>query len=140
LTVLIIDDSNGVTVYDISKPVSVLPSSNQILSDLTQSILCNFACSEQLLQINSGNLNLIALNLISLVRTFNMENFNNLSSQLNTQNINKQSEFLEFLLDKLNEIIISDMSSMKVMGSCLSELTRQSDFVSSKIAVIIIKT
>jgi hypothetical protein len=140
LTVHIIDDSNGVTVYVISIPVSVLPSSNQILSDLTQSILCNFAYSEQLLQINSGNLNLIALNLISLVRTFNMENFNNLSSQLNTQNKNKQSEFLEFFLDKLNEISISDTSSMKIMGSCLSELTRQSDFVSSKIAVIFIQT
>jgi ankyrin repeat protein len=59
---------------------------------------------------------------------------------INTQNKNKQSEFLEFFLDKLNEISISDTSSMKVMGSCLSELTRQSDFVSTKIAVIIIKT
>ncbi len=139
MRVHIIDDSNGVTEYDISIPVSVLPSPNQILSNSTQSILYNNAYSELLLQINSGNLNLIALNLISLVRTFNMENFNNLSSQLNTQNINKQSEFLEFLLDKINELSISDTSSMKVIGSCLSELTKESDFVSSKIAVFFIK-
>ncbi len=134
MRVHIIDDSNGVTAYDISIPVSVLPSPNQILSNSTQSILYNNAYSELLLQINSGNLNLIALNLISLVRTFNMEN----SSQLKTQNINKQSVFLEFLLDKINELSISDTSSMKVIGSCLSELTKESDFVSLKIAVFFI--
>ncbi len=138
MRVNIIDDSNGVTAYDISIPVSVLPSPNQILSNSTQSILYNNAYSELLLQINSGNLNLIALNLIPLVRTFNMENLKNVSSQLNTENINKQSVFLEFLLDKINELSISDTSSMKVMGSCLSELTKESDFVSSKIAVFFI--
>ena len=119
-TVSVIDDLNGITVYDMPSPVSVLPS--QVLSNLTQEILNNDPNCEQLLQINSGNLNLIALNLISLVRTFNMELSNGVSL-LSSQQVNKQSEFLEFLLEKVYELSISDTSSMNLMGSCLSELS-----------------
>ena len=88
--------------------------------------------SEYLSLINSGNLNLIASKSTSLIGSFNMENN---VTQMNSDQINAQSEFLEFLLNKINLLSVADASEMKVMGSCLSQLTTEPEFVSIQMAV-----
>lgn len=136
LWVNIIDDTNGVTQFKLSSPVQVTPSPTQVLSNLTRSILNNDPMSEYLWLINSGNLNLIASKLTSLIGSFNMENN---VTQMNLDQINAQSEFLEFLLNKINLLSLSDASEMKVMGSCLSQLTTEPMFVSIQMAVTLKK-
>ena len=65
LLVNIIDDTDGSTLYYLSNPVTVQPD-NSLANDLASSITSNDANNQLLLNLNSGNLNIVAKNVIAI--------------------------------------------------------------------------
>jgi hypothetical protein len=130
LSVNIIDDFNGKTTYQLLMPVEVLPNNNN--SNIFEAILTNSGESlsfETLSELNSGNLNLISKNVIFLSNALNSQNM--LSSFDNDQ----KALVREYLLDKLNIISVSDISSIKVLSSAMSVVTQIPSQASSNLAV-----
>ena len=74
----VIDDQTGTTVYDIPIPVTVFPD-NQLATNLANSISTNDPTCPALVALNSGNLNLVAKNVIGLTSVFNIQSLNHLS-------------------------------------------------------------
>ena len=134
----IIDDSDGVVIYNIAQSVIVLPNDNLVTS-LINSITNNDQSNQFLKELNSGNLNLVTKNIIALSSVFNSQRSSLGASFLNeTQFIidnNLKANLREYFLDKIVKLSISDLSSIKVIASALSELTFTPEQVSTKIAV-----
>ncbi len=143
LIVNVIDDTDGTTVYNILDPVIVLPNSD-LANDLAQAIFNNDPNCQALIELNSGNLNLIAKNVIALSTVFNIESVaplpasNDTTIQANNQENNQLSTIREYLIDKIATYSLSDISSIKVISSALSTATTIPQQVSLKSAVIII--
>jgi hypothetical protein len=137
--VKIIDDTSGTVVYNIPTPVTVTPN-NPLANSLADSITNNDPYSPILLQLNSGNLNLIAKNVIALTTVFNKQSSSSASNknenltQVNQVN-NQMAALREFLVSKLMELSVSGISSIKVISSALSAATQSPDQVSTKLAV-----
>ena len=72
LFVNIIDDSLGVTVYNITTPVQVNPNQN-LADNLLSDILTNSPTSPFLNNLQSGNLNVVAKTIIGIASVFNIE-------------------------------------------------------------------
>ena len=135
----IIDDTSGTVVYNIPTPVTVTPN-NALANSLADSITNNDPNSPFLVQLNSGNLNLVAKNVIALTTVFNIQSSSSTSStnvnltQVNEVN-NQMAALREFMVNKVTELSVSDISSIKVISSALSAATQSPDQVSSKLAV-----
>jgi len=130
LSVNIIDDFNGKTTSQLPMPVQVLPNNND--SNIFEAILTNNGESlntETMIELNSGNLNLISKNVISLSNALNSQDV--LSSFDNDQ----KAMVREYLMDKLNIISVSDISSIKVLSSAMSVVTQIPNQASSNLAV-----
>ena len=125
LSVNIIDDSNGKFFFNLSTPVQVQPNNNT--NNILQAILSNNSSSNQMLELNSGNLNLISRYVISLSLFMSTQNppFDN----------DQMASIRENLMSKLSQLIISNMSSIKVLSSAFSILTQKPDQVTSSLAV-----
>lgn len=124
LSVNIMDDTNGVTTYSLPSPVLVLPNTN---------ILSNSSSNVQLMtELNSGNVDLVAINVIAIATGFNMQ-FN--SSQTSTSQISEVTSFKELLAKKVTQLSVSDSNSISTIASSLSSLTQVLEQVSSNLAV-----
>ena len=135
----IIDDTSGTVVYNIPTPVTVTPN-NALANSLADSITNNDPNSPFLVQLNSGNLNLVAKNVIALTTVFNIQSSSSASStnvnltQVNEVN-NQMAALREFMVNKVTELSVSDISSIKVISSALSAATQSPDQVSTTLAV-----
>ncbi len=130
LFVNIIDDTNGITVYNILKPVVVMPNDN-LVENLVDSIASNDENNQFLIEVNSGNLNLVSKNIIALTASFNAQS--SLSTKAGDTNL--KAMLREYFVRKLVSLSLSDISSVKVISSALSEATGTPQQVSTKNAV-----
>ncbi len=126
ILVNIIDDSNGKTVFNLKTPIQVLPNNN---IDVFDSIIYNNASNQQIIELYSGNLNLISKNVIFLSNTLNTQNLSSLSND-------QKASMREYFMDKLSKLSISNMNSIKVMSSAISLLTSMPEQVSSNLGVL----
>jgi hypothetical protein len=139
LFVNIIDDTYGVTVYNITQPVTVMPNDN-LANNLAASIASNDPNSPFLQDLNSGNLNLVAKNVIALSSVFNIQSLSTSTATTSTTTItnaenDKKAALREFLIGKVAELSVSDMSSIKVIASALSSASANTDQISRNAAV-----
>ena len=134
LFVNIIDDTYGVTVYNLTQPVIVMPNNN-LTNSLAASIATNDPNSTFLLDLNSGNLNIVAKNVIALTSDFNIQSLSQSSSSSNNSENDQKAVLREFLIGKMAELSVSDMSSIKVIASALSSATANTDQISRNAAV-----
>ena len=131
LSVNIIDDSDGKTNFPIKTPIQVLPCNSTSLFELILGVTNGSRTkmmTTMMMELNSGNLNLISKNIITLSTYLNAQNplgFNNEQISL----------IREYLMEKLNDLSVSDMSSIKVLTSTLSLLTAVPEQVSSRLGV-----
>ena len=132
LSVNIIDDTYGVTAFAIKTPVIVMPNDALAMS-LMQSMMNNDASNKMIIEMNSNNINMVAANAIALSTVFNIDG-------INETNINNDKAFMrDFMAAKVMGLSISDVSSIKLMGSALSKITETPQQVSSNTAVIYLK-
>jgi hypothetical protein len=124
LSVNIFDDTNGVTTYSLSNPVVVLPNTN-LLSDSSTNL-------QLMLELNSGNVNLVARNSIAMASGLNMQ-FN--SSQSSASQTSQVTALKELLVNKVASLSVSDSNSISTLATALSTLTQVPDQVSTRIAV-----
>ena len=145
LFVNIIDDTYGVTVYNITQPVTVMPNDN-LANNLAASIASNDPNSPFLQDLNSGNLNLVAKNVIALSSVFNIQSLSTSSTSAsittssnatNNAENDQKAALREFLIGKVAELSVSDMSSIKVIASALSSASANTDQISRNAAVCI---
>ena len=134
----IIDDSGGTTVYNLPTPVIVVPN-NILATKISDALSSKDPTSQILAQLNSGNLNLMVKNVISLATVYNIQRSNMSSSYQNVTQIarvnNQMAELREFMMSKVNQSSLSDISSIKVISSALSAATQSPDQVASSMAV-----
>ena len=146
LFVNIIDDTYGNTVYNLTYPVSVFPNDLLVVS-LSASISSGDMNNPVFADLNSGNLNLVANNVISLTTAFNLQsiggsslstltsiNSTSISTQANQMN-NQIASLRDFMIAKVVDLAISDLSSIKVISSALSVASQTQYQVSAQSAV-----
>lgn len=146
----VIDDQSGTMIYDIPTPVTVLPD-NQLATNLANSISTNDPSCSALIALNSGNLNLVAKNVIGLTSVFNIQSLGNpvqtltsspsssntdtnLTSQINTLN-NQFADLREFMVNIVSNLSVTDLSSIKVISSALSAATQTPSQITTNTAV-----
>jgi len=138
LFVNVIDDSFGTTVFTITTPVNVFPD-YQLANSLAASISNNDPNSPILQALNSGNLNIIAKNVIALTTVFNIQSSSNSSSYMSFDSINalnnQMANLRNFMVNRIVELSISDISSIKVISSALSVATQTYQQISTNTAV-----
>ena len=135
LFVNIIDDTYGVTVFNITRPVIVMPNFN-LADSLTSSITTNDPNSPFLRDLNSGNLNLVAKNVIALSSVFNIQSLSSATSKNSSQADNDQkSQLREYLISKVVDLSVSHMSSIKVISSALASASANTEQISRNSAV-----
>ena len=127
----IIDDTQGTTVYKLNDLVQVFPHQLYTSSNIYESITNNEQNSLLLTQLNSGNLDLVAKNVISISSVINSQS----STNDPTIATNQMASVREFLVNKVNSLSVSDMSSIKVLSSTLSTITQTPQQVSTNLAV-----
>ena len=128
LFVNIIDDTDGTTVYYLPNPVIVTPNNN-LATSLADSITSSDPNCQFLVELNSGNLNTVSKNVISLATVFNIQSESQTaasSSSSGTVNLtqidqvnNQMATLREFLVNKVTELSVSDISSIKVISSAI---------------------
>ena len=137
LFVNVIDDSSGTTTYPISTPVVVTPN-DKLADDLATILATNDPSSQLNVALNSGNLNLVAKNVIALTTVFNIQSSSNssgnMSDALSGQN-NKMADLREFMVKKVTDLSVTDISSVKVISSALSASTQTYDQITTNTAV-----
>ena len=138
LFVNIIDDSYGKTVYNIPTSVTVMPN-DALANTLIDAISSQNTNSPVYATLNSGDLNLVAKNVIALSTVFNIQ-----SNTMPTSNVtaisaqnNQMATLREFFFEKIGNLSISDMSSIKLIASAFSAATDTPVQISSKSAVIL---
>ena len=140
LSVNIIDDTYGLTTYSIINPVIVSPN-NALIDGLMQSITNNELNNQMMIDMNSNNLNMVAANTIALSTFFNIQSQNQTSIVTNDNSDNNQKAFMRnYMAQKVASLSVSDVSSIKVIGSALSKLTEIPQQISSNIAVKLVKS
>ena len=137
LYVNIIDDTDGTTTFHLRNSVIVTPN-NELATNLADSIKANEVNNPFLIELNSGNLNLVCKNVIALSTVFNIQS-NTLPSAQSSQNenaFNDQMALLrEFMVNKVARMSVTTVSSVKVISSALSTGTQTTTQVSSNSAV-----
>ena len=128
----IIDDTSGLTVYYIANKVQVYPNNVTSLA-LIESINGQYSSDEILVELNCGNLDIVAKNVISISKTFNVQSES--SVQIIADQNNQMAQVREFFVNKVNELSISDISSIKVISSALSMVTQTHQQISTNTAV-----
>ena len=108
---------------------------NNLTNSLAASIATNDPNSTFLLDLNSGNLNIVAKNVIALTSDFNIQSLSQSSSSPNNTENDQKAVLREFLIGKVAELSVSDMSSIKVIASALSSATANTDQISRNAAV-----
>ena len=133
LAVNVKDNSNGVTTYNISTPVNVLPNDTSVQS-LTDSILnLNGSNSQILNSLNSGDTNLVTSNVLALTSLITAQSTSDNSS---SNSDNSQMILLrDFMADKVTQLSVTDVNSIRMIGAALSSITQETQQVSVNTAV-----
>jgi hypothetical protein len=93
-----------------------------------------------LLELNSGNLNLVAKNVIVLTTYFNMQFKIQSMNKTEASNSDNEMAFLrDYMIDRVTQLSVSDISSVKVISSALSAATRTPVQISTKSAQLSIE-
>ena len=129
----IIDNNDGVTIYTISKPI-VVTSNENFLDELAANLASNNPSLPLLQELNSQNLNLIAKNVIAVAGELNFQSLSLNETKSNAQNTQKAS-LRDYLIGKLTDLSISDLSSMKIISSAMSIASSDREQVSVNAAV-----
>jgi hypothetical protein len=109
-----------------------------LADQLAATLTSNDPNSPFLQDLNSGNVNLVAKNVIALTSVFNIQSLSPTSANSSTtaSNDNDQKASLrEFLVGKVTELTVSDMSSIKVISSALSTASANTEQLSRNAAV-----
>jgi len=138
LSVNVIDDTNGVTSYNLKNNPIIVKPNDALAQSLMQSMKANDQSNQFIAGLNSGNLNLIAANVIALSSVFNAESDGSLNTS-NTSKNNEKAAMRDYMAQKMTQMSAYDVSSIKVMGSALSKLTETPQQVSYNTAVILRK-
>ena len=123
-----------------------MPNNEQnIAANLLTSINSNDPTNAFLINLNSGNLNLVSQNAIALSSSFNNflsssssgsnDNDTATTNQLN-QVYTQMASLRTYLVEKVASLSVSDTSSMKVISSALYSVTQTTSQVSTQAAVI----
>ncbi len=146
----VIDDGNGRSIFNITKPVRVYPNKN-LTSSIIQDILDLEPSSEFLQELNDKDLQKAAKNIIGLSNSLNIQ-YGTIKTESNqtlvSQNINitdlanneeeieknKRASVREFLIDTVNNISVNSLSDIKVISSVLSSVTQSTQEISQKSA------
>ena len=126
--VQVIDDSDAIASFNITTPVIVRPT-NDSVGDLTASILSGDPDSGILKEIDSGDLQNMARNIISLTSIINTQS-------LNETDLETKMAVKEKLVNVTIGQNITDVSSIKVLASVLSILTQNTDEISENTTVL----
>ena len=115
---------------------------------LAATITSNDPNSPFLQDINSGNVNLVAKNVIALTSVFNIQALSGSQTQSNSSSStsssspiqanpvnDQQASLREFLIGKVADLSVSDMSSIKVISSALSAASANTEQISKNAAV-----
>jgi len=138
LFVNVIDDSYGTTVYNLPDPVYVYPN-REIADNLLNEILADSPRSTIVTSLSSGNLKTVANFVTTLSTQLNIQSAMNATNDTNSTTLTAEQEkkalLREIFISKLNEMPISDLSSIKLFASALSATTTASNEISRKSAV-----
>ena len=129
LFVNVVDDTLGTTVYTLPSPL-IVNTNDAILSSLIESIATKDMTSSIYADLNSGNLNLVTNNVISLMTVINTKTI-----ILNASTNEQMSSLRDILIEKLIELSVTDVNSIKAIASALSSVTQVHYQVSSNSAV-----
>lgn len=123
------------TVYNITRPIIVVPNLN-LANILAESIASNDMNSPFIQALNSGNLNLVAKNVIALSSVFNIQSLSSATSFKSSQEDNEQkSQLREYLISKVVDLSVSHMSSIKVISSSLASASTNTEQLTRNSAV-----
>lgn len=123
------------TVYNITRPIIVVPNLN-LANILAESIASNDMNSPFIQALNSGNLNLVAKNVIALSSVFNIQSLSSATNFKSSQEDNEQkSQLREYLISKVVELSVSHMSSIKVISSSLASASTNTEQLTRNSAV-----
>ena len=113
-----------------------------LIGDLTNSIFSNDPDNQLLTQLNSGNLNIVAKNVIALTTAFNIQSDTSSSSSSSSASTadddlvnNQLASLRQFMVEKISNLSVSDISSVKLIAAALSASTASPQQVSSSVAV-----
>ena len=129
LFVQIIDDGDGITVYDINEDIFVYPNSaesNKLVDDVL-----NNPNSSYLNTLQTGNLQSIGQQMSSFTSTLNMV----ASADQPDQQADKRGMVRDILMNSVGSMNASDMSGVKVIASMLSSISGSVDEISLTSAV-----
>ena len=129
LYVNILDDMGGTTVFPIVTPVTVYPF-DDLAYNMVYSIVNESSVDQINAYINSGNLNILAKNVIPLSTALNI-----ISKRVLTTSDNLLARARKYMIDRVTESSLSDLSSIKVISSSLSASTETHEQVSSTTGV-----
>ena len=127
LSVDIIDDAKGVSHYNITTPVTVNPNV-PLLQSLTNSILSNGMSNQVMTSLNSGDFVLVTNNVIAL--SFLIKN-----AQGNYSDESQYTLIRDYMAEKVSQLSVTNVNSIKVVSSTLSSLTEVTEQVSVITAV-----
>jgi len=135
LFVNIIDDTLGTTVCNLTSPIPVTPNS-LLVQDLMGSISSNDMTNSIYADLNSGNLNLVTNNVVSLSTALNIQISESGGAIFLNSSVNNQMASLrDYMIQKVSNLCVSDVSSIKVISSALSMATQVFYQISSSSAV-----
>ena len=110
----------------------MLPN-DELANNLTVSIESNEFSSQFLQDLNSGKLNLVSQNVISLSTVFNIQG---LSKKSQNSSDNEQKAFLrEYLIKKVVDLSAFDISRIKIIASSLAASTGNTKQITRNSAV-----
>ncbi len=122
LSVNIKDNDNGVTTYNITKPVIVMPNDTSV-KFFYESILANITSNQILMSLKSGDLNLVTCNAIELSFLINTAQINTTdNSSSNIDNIEK-TVIKEFMAEKVTQLRFTDVKSVNLIEKALLSIT-----------------
>ena len=127
LYVNIIDDTQGITVYNLATAITCMPNTTQTMA-ISQAILDQDMSHSFMDDINSGELSRVSQNAQILASQLN---------SLSSVDINQMASVREYLLRKVTALSISDVNSIIMTSSALSAITNACEQISTTSAVCI---
>ncbi len=135
--VKIIDNSLGYVICNISVPVQVFPRSFLANESIDQ-ILLNDPRNPLVARLSNGNMKTVT-NLITMISNHLNYNYKNEESNDNSTTLIERQEknkiLREVLIDKIDAMPISDISSVKLFSAALSSSTKSTEELNTNASV-----
>ena len=130
ISVHLIDDMGGTAVYSLVNPIVVAPNAI-LLASLVAAIMNSDTSNPFMIALNSGDLNQVVYQVSALAASTNQVE----SNATTTLTYDQMALTREYLTQKIVDLPISNVSSIKLMASALSATTFLTEQVSSTTAV-----